>query len=241
MEPWEVKKDEVSKQLQLLDSTELGEVCVGLSITIPPAKMGKRSAILSLIMRNINSEEIEESTDAGLGLFTDLDNQLKRILSTRVKNEVKSTTEGVTEGTGLVTTPVVTSGGEGEGTSHGLKNSNTLSNGESSKTSPEGGVGGANVDAGVRYHLNRLAKEFKIHGGFVASGDAPISYSNLKFQLEDGKEQGYKDKELISGVIRAIKPNSKLRNYLESAGRMPMETLLKHIKIIMHEPIHLNC
>ena len=229
MEPWEVKKDEVLKQLQLLDSTELGEVCVGLSITIPPAKMGKRSAILNLIMRNINSEEVEESGDAGLGLFTDLDNQLKRILSTRVKDETKITTEGLTEKAGLVTTAVVTSGGEG--TSLGLKNSNSLaSNGDSSRISPERGAGTASVDAGVRYHLNRLAKEFKIHGGFVASGDAPISYSNLKFQLEDGKEQGYKDKELISGVIRAIKPNSKLRNYLESAGKMPMETLLKHIK-----------
>ena len=73
-------------------------------------------------------------------------------------------------------------------------------------------------------------KQFTIHGGFVASGDNPISYSNLKYQLEDGRDTGFKDRELMSGVIRAIKPNSNLRQYLESAGRISFESFLQHIK-----------
>ena len=64
----------------------------------------------------------------------------------------------------------------------------------------------------------------------MASGDNPISYSNLKYQLEDGRDTGYNDRELMSGVIRAIKPNSNLRQYFESEGRMPFEEFLQHIK-----------
>ena len=95
-------------------------MCIGLSITVPPAKMGKRSAVFNLIMRQINSETVEDSADQGLDLFTDMDTQLKQILSTRpVKTEATKTT--VTSPT-TVSTSMVTSGGSGSAL--GLQNAN---------------------------------------------------------------------------------------------------------------------
>ena len=96
--------------------------------------------------------------------------------------------------------------------------------------SVQSGGGAAAPGGPVHYHLKGL-REFKIHGGFVASGDAPISYSNLKFQMDDGRDsQKFTEREIMSGVIRAIKPNSVLRQYLESERNMGMKDFLQHIK-----------
>ena len=221
-EEWEVKKEEVLRQLPLLNAIQLTEICGSLSIVVPPGKAGKRSLIFNLIMRGINSETVEDSEDHGLVLFGDLDTQMKGMLSSQVKTEAPTS----------MTTAEVTNGGVGS--SRGLMNSNTAGPGNANVNglSPATGTNsndGTNVDAGVRFHLQRM-KQFTIHGGFVASGDNPISYSNLKYQLEDGRDTGFKDRELMSGVIRAIKPNSNLRQYLESAGRISFESFLQHIK-----------
>ena len=90
-----------------------------------------------------------------------------------------------------------------------------------------GGLGAAAAGA-VHYHVRGLS-EFKVHGGLVASGDSPISYSNLKFQMEDAAGK-FTEREIMSGVIRAIKPNSILRQYLESERNLSMEEFLRHIK-----------
>ena len=221
-EEWEVKKEEVLRQLPLLNAIQLTEICGSLSIVVPPGKAGKRSLIFNLIMRGINSETVEDSEDHGLVLFGDLDTQMKGMLSSQVKTEAPTS----------MTTAEVTNGGVGS--SRGLMNSNTAGPGDTNVNGLSTATGtnsneGTNVDAGVRFHLQRM-KQFTIHGGFVASGDNPISYSNLKYQLEDGRDTGFKDRELMSGVIRAIKPNSNLRQYLESAGRISFESFLQHIK-----------
>ena len=157
---------------------------------------------------------------------------MKTMLATQeVKTEVKTVevaTAGVGTSKGLMSSNSNASTGPTNviGTNHG---SNTTTVGAPGLGGGATGGNAGNIDAGVRFHLQRM-KQFTIHGGFVASGDTPIGYSNLKFQLEDGKDQGYNERELVSGVIRAIKPNSNLRQYLESCGRMSMETLLQHIK-----------
>ena len=218
-EAWEIKKAEVLTQLQLLDAAQLTELCVQINIVVPPNKAGKRDSIFNLINRHITSDEVEESGDHGLDLFTDMDTRLKGMLKSHsVKTEVK--TAEVTD--------------IGVGASTGLKNSNSLSG--SANTSLQGATGSGNgqnngnVDA-LRLSLHRT-KPFTIHGGFVASGDSPISYSNLKFQLEEGRDMGYNDRELMSGVIKAIKPNSNLRELFVSEGRtnLSMDKFLRQIK-----------
>ena len=164
MEDWEEKKHEVLQQLPLLDVNQLTTICGALSITVPPVKMGKRSAIFNLIMRHLNSETVEDSADQGLQLFEDIDGQLKGMLAGRVKVETKSSVDTSTTNSNI-TGPGTSDGGSKKGGAAETK-------GISSSVS--------GVDSTVRLHLNRL-REFKIHGVFVATGENPITYSNLKF------------------------------------------------------------
>ena len=275
---WSAIKDEVLQQLRLLDADELADLCTGpgSNITIPASKIGNRAAIHTLVLRYINSEDVENYDDQGLQLFTEMNAELKRILAGRTSNDDEDDKT-------VLTTPQVTSGGQGNAGM--LMNSNdpnkkmllrNVANGSGSST--QSGVGGGltstnfsggpiqtsggvltasnfssggpiqnvgggvmpqNVGAGassmqsgtgVHYHLKGI-REFKIHGGFVASGDNPISYSNLKFQMDDGRDsQKFTEREIMSGVIRAIKPNSVLRSYLESERNLGMKDFLRHIK-----------
>ena len=87
LEPWEVKKKDVIRQLDLLDATELTEICGMLTITVPVTKAGKQSDIFNLIMAHIISDEVANSDDQGLSLFTDVDVRLKDMLSKKVDLE----------------------------------------------------------------------------------------------------------------------------------------------------------
>ena len=221
-EAWELKKTEVIQQLLLLDNNELTAVCVAESIVIPPAKKDDKSAILNLLLGHVSREEVDNSEDRGLQLFEGMDTQIKGILSKRVKAEGK--TAPVTTNSDISNTTNGKSSDKNDGRSQGNSGSSDSSDSSSSAMS--------SVDSTARLHLSRL-KDFKIHGGFVASGDNPISYSNLKFQMKEGKEMGYKEKEIMSGVVKAIKPSSDLHEYLESElikGTISLEVFLKHIK-----------
>ena len=69
--------------------------------------------------------------------------------------------------------------------------------------------------------LHRL-RDFKINGtvGGLDQKDT-LSYTSLSFQIAQGKKAGYTFEEIKAAVIKAIKPTSSLRNYLE--GRVNME------------------
>ena len=58
-------------------------------------------------------------------------------------------------------------------------------------------------------------REFKIQGGTVASGENPLDFRNLCFQMSEGK-QNYTAREVMNGVIKAMKAGSSLRNYCET-------------------------
>lgn len=74
-------------------------------------------------------------------------------------------------------------------------------------------------------------REFKINGtiGEVCQKET-LSYTSLSFQLKQGKESGYSTKEIISGVIRAIKPGTPLRTYLETRIDLDEASLLKILR-----------
>ena len=63
-------------------------------------------------------------------------------------------------------------------------------------------------------------KEFKILGQ-IGDLKAGLSFTSYRRQVEDGQRKGYKDVEIIEGIIRAIQPQYKLRSYLE--GRPGLE------------------
>ena len=57
-------------------------------------------------------------------------------------------------------------------------------------------------------------KDFKILGQ-LGDPKTCLSFTSFRRQVEDGQGKGYKDSEIIEGIIRAIQPQNKLRSYLE--------------------------
>ena len=86
---------------------------------------------------------------------------------------------------------------------------------DTSKDSSSGGTGGSKVVGTYSFR-----KDFKITGQ-IGDPKAGLSFTSYRRQVEDGQRKGYKDTELIEGIIRAIQPQNKLRSYLE--GRPGLE------------------
>ena len=71
-------------------------------------------------------------------------------------------------------------------------------------------------------HKFKLNKDFKIQGGTIG-GENQLDYGNLCFQIRDGLNSDYSEKEVMHGVIKAAKPGSELRRYLERARNLTFE------------------
>lgn len=72
--------------------------------------------------------------------------------------------------------------------------------------------------------LKTIRKEFKI-SGHIGDGQNCIGYTSFLRQLESGAKQGYGERELVDGVIRAILAGSKLRGYLEGREDLSLPKL----------------
>ena len=56
--------DDVCTTLQLLDVKQLGQCCVTLDVVIPPAKMGKKAAMKTMLMRHLTSDAVQDDEKA---------------------------------------------------------------------------------------------------------------------------------------------------------------------------------
>ena len=66
--------------------------------------------------------------------------------------------------------------------------------------------------------LHRLKlREFKIVGT-IGTEDNAIDWDTLSFQMREGKGLGFSEKEIRSGVIKAMKSGSSCRKYFQGAG-----------------------
>ena len=78
--------------------------------------------------------------------------------------------------------------------------------------------------------LHKL-RDFKINGMIGTPGQKDkLSYSSLSYQIQNGRERGFSEKEICSAVIRAITPGSHLRNYLESRDELNLKSLIKVLR-----------
>ena len=74
--------------------------------------------------------------------------------------------------------------------------------------------------------LHKL-KEFKISGQIGSPGQKDkLSYSSLSYQITNGKERGFSQKEICAAVIRATTPGVSLRTYLEGKKDLKLKTLI---------------
>ena len=75
-------QDVVLEKLQLLDIAQLGEVCVQLGITVPPVKMGKKTATRSFVLNHLTSDAVEENEHVD-EIFKDLHQKLVVMVGSR--------------------------------------------------------------------------------------------------------------------------------------------------------------
>lgn len=78
----------------------------------------------------------------------------------------------------------------------------------------------------------RRIREFKITGGVVAGKQNPLDYGSLCRQIQDGKELKYSTKEIVSGVIKGMKPGSSARKYFEGIVGLTEEGMMKTLRSI---------
>lgn len=74
-------------------------------------------------------------------------------------------------------------------------------------------------------------REFKINGtvGAVDQKDT-LSYTSLSFQMKRGREAGFSYKGIRAAVIKAIKPGTNLRNYLEIKPNISENAFIKILR-----------
>ena len=59
--------------------------------------------------------------------------------------------------------------------------------------------------------------------------------------VNDGRTAGYSDSEVVGGVLKAISPNLRLRNVLETMEGLTLDTLLRFYKPTLKEEMPPIC
>ncbi len=199
----DVAKENLLTKLQGLESTELGEICVGLSLTVPPNKKGKRSAMFNIIVKYLSSDTIEESEDGGLQLFRDV---LKQV--GEMKKDIKSEEK-------------VLDKKDGDKDKTEIKQSGSKTN-DDSKMNP-------NPRVTERSHMFKL-KEFKVNGGLTGDSGNISEFIKICSQMQKGKILGYTEEEIRIGIIDSLKPDSALRKYFDGKVEVTQDKFMKMLK-----------
>ena len=76
---------DVFRMLGMINAEALEGICVELSIDIPSAKKGNKLLLHKLILRNLNSEDMETKDDQGLAIFLKLQTDLCEIIKKKRK------------------------------------------------------------------------------------------------------------------------------------------------------------
>lgn len=82
--------------------------------------------------------------------------------------------------------------------------------------------------------LQTPLKDFKL-SGTIDGGTTALSYCQLTRDIANAKQKGYKDEEIISGVLRAVKAGSELKKYLEGRQDLTLERLNSLLRLHYNE------
>ena len=242
-------KEEVWRKLPMLNDEELTQVCNGLSVTIPPKQMGKKSGKYNTAVKYLMSDDVEESDDEGEDIFRRLNGMLDKIVQGRVvKQESVANTVANSEGVGgqpssnvtnvdggSSVTPVSTSVPVLPATSAVSSSSqSTSSHVYTSTTAMSLGAhsaGGVTHSSGGGRFMTHRIQEFKIKNGTVGGGgERQLDYTSLLYQMEDGKRRGYTEDEIRSGVIAAMEVGSSMRKFFVSNPSLSQKDFMSMLK-----------
>ena len=225
-------KEEVFSKLPQLDLGQLGQCGVQLNVTIPPAKMGNKTAVRSMILRHLTSEAVEDAEDVEevfQALLVLVDRLLGPVIAPVIAAEVAKTettdtnTEAVedenksTEGKIKMESKV--DEGKGE-TSYAAATGNQID--EKTITTHSTGT--------TRLELSRF-KEFKVKPG-TFGGDNKLNYKSLVYQIQEAKSLKHTDREIVSGIISGMKADSALQNYFQGKFNWTLDSCLTHLQNI---------
>ena len=206
---FEAVQDEVLQRLPLLDITQLEECCGDLAIPIPVAKKGKRTAVRSLLLSYLTSDDLEADDDVEETL-TKLNDTLERMVAEKI-----STTEQQQQLISTETPEVVDNG-----TSSGSRVVKT----EVTESVSDEAV--ASTSGVTKIELARF-RDWKVSVG-TFGGENHVDYCSLCYQVAEAKDLNYKDQEIVSGMIKSMK--DPLKKHCEAKGKWTLELLMRRIR-----------
>ena len=81
-----------------------------------------------------------------------------------------------------------------------------------------------------------LRRDFKISGQIREPGQADkLTFVSLTHQIDSGLKCGYKENDIVDGVICAISLHSSLRSYVETLKDLFLAKLRKILRVHYHE------
>ena len=193
---------DVMDKLNHLDADQLEELAIGLTLTVDADKQGKKRSLYNLVSRYLTSEDLENSDDEGQSVFLKVNDVIDAMIDK--KTNVKPPVATVQSSTTSTPTTNVTT------TTTGASSTKKSNDPDSDTSAP-------------KYSLHKI-REFKINGSVGGDAKDRITVDDLLFQMEEGKSLGYSEREVRLGVIRAMKADSKLRNYFQGHVDMDQET-----------------
>ena len=234
----DIEKEEVLVRLRKISMVQLEEICGTLQLTVGDQKKCKQKAMLNAVHRMLSSEEIEDSDDEGLEVFHNLNEQLKKMLGEHAITKpvsVKTETGGVDDGS--------------TSSSHEEKKLKPSEQNYSGNTFPSSTTT-STLD------LKRIKiRDFKISNGAVGVEKGNVKWGSLCFQMKQGLSQGYGERDIMLGVIGAMKEGSSEQIFFQLSmddpsltheifmgmlrslyGVKDSNTLMDEIKESVHEP-----
>ena len=235
-------RGQVFAKLYLLGEAELTEICAELQIAIPAEKAGVKPALFNLIVTFLTSDDFQNDLDNAFRILTELQKSLdKKLNISTVKLEPKDKDGGKTilrnqkvddkegehsQSNSSVETPSTLETPEVEQVNQiNSRNTNSCNGGSFPRMVASGGG-----PSPIRpRNLYRVHREFKIVGGTLG-GEGQLEFSEVSFQITEGLAIGYSDREVISGVIKAMKPGCSLRKYCESRRNLTYSSLISILR-----------
>ena len=223
-------KDKVLQGLRRLSEAQLESLCGTQGLTVGTGKKSRKTSLFNAIVRTMSSEEVEDSEDEGLELFTVINEQIEKLLreSVKDKDEVKGEDDMQLSGN----TSSAFSKDERRAFTEGRDNISA-----DGKTPAK--LGGrrrrskSESDASAVSLQKVKLKDFKINGTVgVRDTVGALDWSSLFYQIREGINLGYPNREIMSGVIKAMKPGSSLRKYYESKPDMSWSSFLSTLKAL---------
>ena len=229
-------REDVWRKLSGLNVQELTQICTGLDLKMTLKKAAKRSSLYNAVLKHLmkvdedeeeadeDDEEAQETKDA---VFNKVNTLIDQLLSKAVKTE-ESATGGSTAG-----------GAKGEGNVVSQKRevstlmTNDAGTSKGGTSSPLINSGGGNDGSRVVYPAGQIHKlqEFKITGGTVACrGEGELDYISLSYQIQSGKDKGYRTKEIMAAVVKAMKAGSSMKKFYQLNPQISEEKFYKMIR-----------